>query len=84
MGDLSVLSDVLKMMIDGVDTDQAFEITLTDDTASLLSSEMEMPIPTVIGLHYALIDGIIYVNVSELACLRARIGRSADPGLGRH
>jgi hypothetical protein len=67
MGDVAVLSDMLNMMINGADTEQAFEITLTDDTASLLSSEMDMPIPTTLGLHYALIDGIIYVNISELA-----------------
>ena len=67
MGDVEVLSEVLNMAIDGADTEQAFEITISDDTASLLSSEMGMPIPTKIGLHYALVDGIIYVNISELA-----------------
>lgn len=67
MGDITVLSDVLNMLIDGADTEQAFEITLTDDTASLLSSQMGMPVPTSLGLHYALVDGIIYVNVTELA-----------------
>jgi hypothetical protein len=67
MADIDVLSDVLTMAIDGADTEQAFEITIGADTASLLSSEMGMPIPTEIGLHYALVDGIIYVNISELA-----------------
>lgn len=67
MGDVSVLSDVLSMVIGGVDTQQAFVITLADETASLLSSEMGMPIPTEFGLEYALIDGVIYVNVSDLA-----------------
>jgi len=67
MGDVTVLSDILNMLINGADTEQAFEIRLTDDTASLLSSEMGMPVPTTLGLHYALIDGIFYVNISELA-----------------
>ena len=58
--------EAAQALVDGLDADVVFDITLSEDVAAALSQEAGVEIPTELSLPLVLLDGVLYIDPTEV------------------
>ena len=61
-------------VFDNIDTAQQTNIMLGEETAELLSANIGYPLPTDISIRFAIVDGVGYINLDDLAAIVPEMG----------
>ena len=61
------LGKFLAELLSGIDSDVSLTLNLSDELAEIASAEAGLPIPNELNLSFMLIDGVFYLNVSDIA-----------------
>lgn len=67
MSEPAQLIGFLGEWLNGITTDTSFALTMSPELAEALSDEGDFPIPTDFALSFMLIDGVFYIDVTDLA-----------------